>query len=165
MKKFLFFVCIGLAWLNVKAEDPNLHNSTFEEAYARNIEPQAKIFVAPQTCDLQYLSDKRIEFGPYQFKFKGDLTESMLESFKNRALYIACVKQDADMMIGALYDSWIDEKQSNVLNVTFLAYPVKFINFRNLEPTEKNYEMIKAVYPASEDPIGKIIDRQTNIGK
>ena len=156
MKKFLLFVCIGLAWLNVKAEDPNLHNSTFEEAYARNIEPQATIFVAPQTCDLQYLSDKRIEYGPYQFKFKGDLSESMLESFKNRALYIACVKQDADMMIGALYDSWIDEKESNVLNVTFLAYPVKFVNFRNLEPTD----MIKAVYPTSEDPI-----KQINIGK
>ena len=165
MKKILLFACTCLCFLWMNAEDPNLHNSTFEEAYARNIEPQAKIFVAPQTCDLQYLSDKRIEFGPYQFKFKGDLTESMLESFKNRALYIACVKQDADMMIGALYDSWIDEKKTNVLNVTFLAYPVKFINFRSLESTEKNYEMIKAVYPASNDPIGKIIDRQVNIGK
>lgn len=147
------------------ADDPNLHNSTFEEAYARNIEPQAKIYVAPQTCDLKYLSDKRMEFGPYQFKFKGDLTESMLESFKNRALYVACVSHDADMMIGALYDSWIDDKQSNILNVTFLAYPVKFINFRNLDNTENNYEMIKAVYPASEDPLGKLIDRQLNLGK
>lgn len=165
MRRLLFFVCVCLIWSGLKAESPDLHNSTFEEAYARNIEPQAKIFVAPQTCDLQYLSDKRVEFGPYQFKFKGDLTESMLESFKNRALYVACVNQDADMMIGALYDSWIDEKQSNILNVTFLAYPVKFINFRNLEPTEKNYEMIKAVYPSSQDPIGKIIDRQVNIGK
>ena len=89
----------------------------------------------------------------------------MLDSFKNRALYVACVSQNADMMIGALYDSWIDEKQSNILNVTFLAYPVRFINFRNIEITNDNYEMIKAVYPASEDPIGKIIDRHINSGK
>ena len=89
----------------------------------------------------------------------------MLEAFKNRALYVACVKQDADMMIGALYDSWIDEDKSNILNVKFLAYPVKFINFRNLESTVTNYEMIKAIYPSSQDPIGKIIDRQVNVGK
>lgn len=165
MRKFILLVCICLSFFALKAEDPNLHNSTFEEAYARNIEPQAKIFVAPQTCDIKYLSDKRVEFGPYQFKFKGDLTESMIEAFKNRALYVACVKQDADMMIGALYDSWIDEDKSNILNVKFLAYPVKFINFRNLESTVTNYEMIKAIYPSSQDPIGKIIDRQVNVGK
>lgn len=165
MKKALLFYGICLCSLFAKAEGPGLHNTTFEEAYARNIEPQAKIFVSLQTCDLEYLSDRRIEFGPYQFKFKGDLTESMLESFKNRALYVACVSQDADMMIGALYDSWVDENQSNILNVSFLAYPVKFINFRNIEITKDNYEMIKAVYPASEDPIGKIIDRHINSGK
>ena len=160
MKKFvlLFCSCFSCVWIN--AQNPNQHNSIFEEAYGRNIEPQAKIFVVPQTCDLQYLTTKRIEYGPYQFKFKGDLTESMLESFKNRALYLACVKQEADMMVGALYNSWIDENQTNVLNVTFLAYPVKFVNFKNIEPSEANYEMIKSFYPMSGVEIDKSINDQ-----
>ena len=165
MKRLIILLSFFCVVIFSNAEEFTRHNSTFEEAFARNIEPQAKIFVTPQTCDLKYLSDKRVEFGPYQFKFKGDLTESMLESFKNRAIYIACKKLDADMMIGTLYDSWIDEKTSNVLNVTFLAYPVKFINFRNLDSTAQNYEMIKAVYPSLSDPIGIMIDKQTNLGK
>ena len=139
--------------------------TTFQEAYARNIEPQAKIYVKPQTCDLKYLSTDRQEYGPYEYKFKGDLTDVMLENFKNRALFQACLEDEADMMVGALFNSSIDDSEPNVLKVQLLAYPVKFINFRALDGSANDYEMVRSVYPSAIGAVDKAVEELKNTGK
>lgn len=137
----------------------------FEEAYARNIEPQAKIYVKPQTCDLQYLTKERQSYGPYEFRFKGDLSESFLENSKNRALFQACLEDDADMMVGALFDSYTTDGEPNVLKVKLLAYPVKFINFRALGESANDYEMVRTVYPSAIGSFDKAVEELKNTGK
>lgn len=150
----------GSAFAQVK-EDVKL----FEEAYARNIEPQAKIYVKPQTCDLTYMTTERQMYGPYEFKFKGDMSESFLENAKNRALFQACLEDDADMMVGALFDSYVTDSQPNVLQVRFLAYPVKFVNFRALGDSPNDFEMVRTVYPSALGATDKVFEEMKNTGK
>ena len=137
----------------------------FEEAYARNIEPQAKIYVKPQTCDLEYLTKDRQSYGPYEFRFKGELTEGFLENSKNRALFQACLEDNADMMVGALFDSYTTDGEPNVLKVKLLAYPVKFVNFRALGESPTDYEMVRTVYPSAVGALDKAVEEQRNTGK
>lgn len=135
--------------LNCFSQENQSEIKLFEEAYARNIEPLAKIYVQPQTCDLEYLTKERQKYGPYQFKFKGELTEYFLENCKNRALFKACIEDNADMMVGTIFDSYTNDSEPNVLKVTLIGYPVKFINFRSLGESPVDYEMVRTVYPSA----------------
>lgn len=137
----------------------------FEEAYARNIEPQAKIYVKPQTCDLSYMTQERQMYGPYEFKFKGEMSEAFLENAKNRALFQACLEDEADMMVGALFDSYVTDTEPNILQVRFLAYPVKFVNFRALGDSPNDFEMVRTVYPSAVGASDKVFEELKNTGK
>lgn len=165
-KLYILLVAIGLfPQVSTFAKGKNEEVKLFEEAYSRNIEPQAKIYVKPQTCDLLYLSTEQVTYGPYEFKFKGDLNESVLENGKNRALFQACKEEKADMMVGALFDSYVTDDDPGVLKVELIAYPVKFVNFRALGESSNDYEMVRTVFPSAVTAVDKAQEERKNTGK
>lgn len=158
-------MCLSLAIIScvaVTAKDNGKEQKAFEEAYARNIEPASKIYVSPQVVDLQYLSTERETYGPYAFPIKGlsAVTEGDLDNLKNRALYKAMiVEAGADIMVGAIFDSYVLENDGNTMWIEISAYPAKFVNFRNLGDKDNDYEMVRTVYPSAVDAYGKQVEQ------
>lgn len=140
MKKHLFTIGIALSMAaTCFAADNDKQNKLFEEAYARDEEPASVVYIHPQIADMQMLSKEREVYGPYRFRLQkpGTVMEGELENDKARALYRATMEADADLMIGALYDSYITEDDERIISVEVSGYPAKYVNFRPL-PLDTN---------------------------
>ena len=119
----------------------------FEESSARMLDPEVRVFITPQICDMELLSAGREIFGPYRFEIQSLNTtkNSDLDNMKARALYRATVEAGADAVIEPLFNSYVLDKDDKTLVVELSGYPVKYKNFRSLSPSE--IYMIRTVYP------------------
>lgn len=129
------------------AQKNKAEQKLFEEAATRDQEPAFQVFITPQVADVEFLSEERETFGPYQFRFKGELTQGGLENFKGRAVYNAMIEAGADVIIAMLPHSYISENDDHVLYVEITGYPAKYVKFRPLGKNPDDFEMIRTVYP------------------
>ena len=134
----------------------------FQEAYGRTVEPLHNAYGIPVVYDV--VLGEREEFGPYKFPIKGELRESELQNYKNRAIYKAMLEKGADELIGSIFDSYVLEEDSKTLFVKLSAYPAYWKNFRNLDPNSKEIEMIRVIYPSATDNTGKIQEEKRKTG-
>lgn len=140
-----------------KADDKKL----FEEAGSRDKEPEFKVFVTPQICDVKFLSTEREEFGPYYFNIDGALDEAELANAKNRAVHRAMKESDADAIVAMVPHSYISAENDKVLVVEVSGYPAKYVNFRPLGTSDVDFETIRTVYPSPYTVAGGTVINQT----
>ncbi|HUN20973.1 MAG TPA: hypothetical protein PLT34_06920, partial [Muribaculaceae bacterium] len=117
------------------------------ESSARMLDPEVRVFITPQICDMEMLSEGREIFGPYRFEISslGNTTNSELDNMKARALYRATVEAGADAVIEPLFNSYVVDKDSKTMVIELSGYPVKYSNFRPLKASE--IDIIRVVYP------------------
>lgn len=148
----LAFTLMLLGTLCCAAQKKEKDQKLFEESSARMIQPQVKVFITPQVCDMQMLSTDREEYGPYQFEIKSldQTTNAMLDNCKARALYRATMETGADALIEPLYNCYVLSSNDKIMCIELSGYPVKYVNFRKLGKDDlKEIDMISVVYPAA----------------
>lgn len=152
LKKVLLTLAVSFLSFASYAQKPN----TWEESQARRINPEIRMVVTPQICDMSMLSKSREVFGPYKFNIKSieDTTNGELDNFKSNALFQACREMDADAIIEVIFHSYVVEKDNKTLVIELSGYPVKYTNFR--PATKAEVDMMGVVYPVSDNFIGSI---------
>ncbi len=151
MKKHLLLLCLilatGIACPAQKKGEKARY--LFEEAGERNQEPAFQVYVMPQIADVEYLSTERETFGPYRFPIKSlnDLNEIIFDNLKSRAVHYAMREADADVIIAMVPHSYITEDDDKTVVVEITGYPAKFTNLRPIGSQDKDFEMIRTVYP------------------
>lgn len=130
----------------VSAQKRKAEEKAFEEATARRLEPEVRVFIRPMVCDLKLLTTDRETFGPYPFTIKGldQLTEEEFLSIKSRALYQAAKENEADAILEPLFYSYCNAKEPKTMYIELSGYPVKYINFHPLKDDE--VDMVEKVY-------------------
>ncbi|MBE6314887.1 MAG: hypothetical protein E7079_08065 [Bacteroidales bacterium] len=150
MKKFAMSMMCGLLAFIAMAQ-----TRTFEESQSRIAEPELKIYIRPMVADLEVLNNqKRMKFGPYKYEVNAKVvTEDDLVNLKATSVYKAAQSSDADVIVGAIFNTYIEDSAPNVVNIEVIGFPAKYVNFRPLGTDEKSddYDMIRVVYP----PTGK----------
>lgn len=137
----------------------------FEETGSRDFEPQLKVYVTPQVCDVKYLSASRQEFGPYKFEIKGSLDEVTFLNLKNRAVYLAMKEFKADAILAMVPHSYISEENDKVLVIEISGYPVKYVNFRPLNAPDVDSDIIIKAYPQGEIDANSLLIPQPKLKK
>lgn len=130
----------------------------WEESNARKIEPEIRMFVTPQICDMKMLSASREVYGPYAMDVRlfyaksfSDLTNSQLENMQKNAAYLATKESDADAIIEPVFHSWLNENDDKTVYIEISGYPVSYYNFRPV--TKTDIDMIGVVYPTTNSSI------------
>ncbi len=125
----------------------------FERTDARILEPEMKVFIRPQIADFEILENQhRCYYGPYKFPIKNweAMTEGELTNLKTSALFKAQREADADIIIGVLFDTYVNDNDGKTLIVELSGFPAKFVNFKELGAgSDREYQMIQVVYPSS----------------
>ncbi|TFU92233.1 hypothetical protein E4T81_13045 [Barnesiella sp. WM24] len=131
----------------------NKAKNTWEESQARRINPEIRMVITPQICDMTMLSNEREIYGPYIFDIKSieDTTNGDLDNLKSNALFLACREADADAVIEVVYHSYVSEKDSKKMYIELSGYPVKYTNFRPASKAE--IEMMGVVYPVANSSV------------
>ncbi len=130
----------------------------WEESSARKIEPEIRMFVTPQICDMKMLSSTREVYGPYAMDVRlfyaksfGEMTNSQLENMQKNAAYLATKESDADAIIEPVFHSWVNENDDKTVYIEISGYPVSYYNFR--PATKDDIDMIGVVYPTTNSSI------------
>lgn len=87
------------------------------------------------------------------------LTEGELNNAKAAALYRATELENADVIVGTLFDSYISEKNSKVLVIKLSGFPGKYKNFRSI--TNDDVNMIKSIYPFTDKAVEGALESQS----
>lgn len=124
----------------------------FEESQARLAEPELKVFVRPLVADLEVLNNQeRQYYGPFVFEVQSidKLTDADLENFKATAMQRATRESEADLIIGATFNTYVESTSPNTVKIEIVGFPAKYVNFRPIGTNEQidDYEMIRVVYP------------------
>jgi len=141
----LALLALGSADTFAQKKKPN----TFEEATARKLDPEVRVFIRPMVCDMKLLTDGRESFGPYAFPIKGldQISNEEFMSIKSRAMYQGAKESDADAIMEPLFFSYVKEGEPKVMYIELSGYPVKYINFHALKDNE--VEMVEKIYTRS----------------
>ncbi len=133
---------------------------TLEQAIARSVEPEIKVFIRPKIAEIEMLSTEKMEYGPYKFALKDpeNLSQYLIEQLKVIALFRATKEAGADILVGSLYDIYILDNDSKTLYIDLSGYPAKYVNFKNIEGEDVN--MVNTVYPAASKSLEKAIKTQ-----
>lgn len=130
----------------------------WEESNARKIEPEIRMFVTPQICDMKMLSSSREVYGPYAMDVRlfnaksfGEVTNGQLTNMQSNAAYLATKEAGADAIIEPVFHSWVNEDNDRVVYVELSGYPVSYYNFR--PATKTDIDMIGVVYPTTNSSI------------
>jgi len=130
----------------------------WEESNARKIEPEIRMFVTPQICDMKMLSSSREVYGPYAMDVRlfyaktfNELNNSQLENMQKNAAYLATKESDADAIIEPVFHSWVNESDDKTVYIEISGYPVSYYNFR--PATKDDIDMIGVVYPTTNSSI------------
>ncbi len=132
----------------------NKAKNTWEESQARRINPEIRMVITPQICDMTMLSNNREIYGPYIFDIRSieeTANSGDLDNLKNNALFLACREADADAVIEVVYHSYVSEKDSKKMYIELSGYPVKYTNFRPASKAE--IEMMGVVYPRANSSV------------
>ena len=153
----LFVASLCMAGNNAIAQKKK-EVKAWEESSARKIEPEIRMFVTPQICDMKMLSSTREVYGPYAMDVRlfyaksfSEMTNSQLENMQKNAAYLATKESDADAIIEPVYHSWVNENDDKTVYIEISGYPVSYYNFR--PATKSDIEMIGVVYPTSASSI------------
>ena len=130
----------------------------WEESSARKIEPEIRMFVTPQICDMKMLSSSREMYGPYAMdvrlffaKSYTDMPPSTIDNIQNNATYLAAKEADADAIIEPVFHLWVTENDDKTIYIEVSGYPVSYVNFR--PATKEDIDMIGVVYPTTNSSI------------
>lgn len=128
-----------------KKKDPN----AFEEATARKLDPEVRVFIRPMVCDMEMLTTEREKSGPYPYPIKGldQISDYEFQSLKSRALYQAAKEANADAVLEPIFFSYVKDKEPKVMYIEVTGYPVKYTNFHPLKDSE--VEMVEKIYTRS----------------
>ncbi len=131
----------------------NREKNTWEESQARRINPEIRMVITPQICDMNMLSNEREIFGPYIFDIKSieETTNDDLNNLKSNALFLACRETEADAVIEVVYHSYVTQKDPKKMYIELSGYPVKYTNFR--PATKSEIEMMGVVYPVANSSV------------
>lgn len=161
MKKVFVLLVAMLMSGSVCFAQKDADKKLFEEAGSRDKEPEFKVFVTPQICDVKFLNTEREEFGPYYFNIDGTLDEAELLNAKNRAVHRAMKESDADVIVAMVPHSYVSAENEKVLVVEITGYPAKYVNFRPLGTSDVDFETIRTVYPSPFTVAGGTVINQT----
>ncbi len=147
LKSSMLIVSLLFISLNISAQV-----RIFEESQARIVEPELKVYIRPLIADLEVLNgQERMHYGPYEFTIKSidNFTENDLENFKATSMQRAALQSEADLIIGATFNTYIEETNPKVVKIEIFGFPAKYVNFRPIENNEQvnDYDMIRVVYP------------------
>lgn len=165
MKKKIFVVAIALLLgANLYAQRKSTaqeEKRLFEEAISRTVEPEIRMFIQPTIADVEIIATERQQYGPYMFPIQSAsaLTEGELNNAKAAALYRATELENADVIVGTLFDSYISEKNSKVLVIKLSGFPGKYKNFRSI--TNDDVNMIKSIYPFTDKAVEGALESQS----
>ncbi|MDE6484520.1 MAG: hypothetical protein K2L14_03900 [Duncaniella sp.] len=130
----------------------------WEESNARKIEPEIRMFVTPQICDMKMLSSSREVYGPYAMDVRlfsakafSDVTNGQLTNMQSNAAYLASKEAGADAIIEPVFHSWVLDGDDKTVYIELSGYPVSYYNFR--PATKSDIEMIGVVYPTTNSSI------------
>lgn len=148
MKKFAMSMMCGLLAFIAMAQ-----TRTFEESQSRIAEPELKVYIRPMVADLEVLNDqKRMKFGPYEYEVNTKLfNDDDLTNLKATSVYKAALSADADVIVGAIFNTYVEDSEPDVVKIEVIGFPAKYVNFRPLGTDEKSndYDMIRVVYPST----------------
>lgn len=105
----------------------------YEHSQTRILEGVHEFFIRPVVAELQILSEKRIQKGPYNLfpgKSLDEISEAMLQNAKANAAYKAAQEFDADIILGTTFYVTNNKKKKG-LDVIVCGYPAKYIKFHN----------------------------------
>lgn len=161
MKRLLFttLLCPVLG-LSISAQNPSSQNNIiFEESQVHISAPELRVFVTPQVADLEmiYPGKPREEFQQFfPIKSLDYVTDSVyMNNLCNRALYCFAQEHNADLIIEPIINTRVTESDTKKVLITITGYPAKYVNFRPLNKSEMDLEMVKIVYPAAYQKIEK----------
>lgn len=130
----------------------------WEESSARKIDPEIRMFVTPQICDMKMLSSSREVYGPYAMDVRlfyaksfSEMTNGNLENMQKNVAYLATKEADADAIIEPVFHSWVNENDDKIVYIEISGYPVSYYNFR--PATKEDIDMIGVVYPTTNSSI------------
>ncbi len=150
MKRSIFLCLILLTALTGFAQRKTVEpQKTLEQAIARSVEPEIRVFIHPQIAEIEMLSTEKMEYGPYKFSLKEPekLNQYLVEQLKVIALFRATKEAKADILVGSLFDIYMLDNDPKNLYIDLSGYPAKYVNFKNLEGSDIN--MVNTIYPAS----------------
>jgi len=134
------------------AQDKGGSQVLFQDSETHMSQPELRVFVNPQVCDLEmiYPGKPREEYQQF-FPIKSieTLSEAEFTNLKNRALYQFAQEHGADIIIEPIFNSTITERDTKRLLITVSGYPARYVNFRPLGKSEADLEMVRIVYPAA----------------
>lgn len=122
-----------------------------EQTEARYVEPSVRVYITPQVADMKMLSEDRETYGPYRFATNGleNLTQFMINEYKNNSLYRAINEADGDALIEPIYNVVVMSDDPKTLLVTISGYPVKYVNFHPLKDP-KELETMRIIYTGNQ---------------
>lgn len=153
-KRLLFIVAAALVCCSGAVAQKTKEKKIYEEAQGRKLNPEIRMFVTPQICDMKMVTSTRETYGPYAMdtrlfnaKSFSDLTNGQLKNMQNNALYLACREADADAVIEVIYHTWVNESDDKIVFIELSGFPVNYVNFR--PASKEEIDMIGVVYPVS----------------
>ena len=148
MKKFVLMLMCGMSVFCTMAQV-----RTFEESQSRILEPEQKVYIRPLVADLEVLNNqKRMSFGPYIYEMSSkSINESDLVNLKATSVFKAALSADADLILGATFNVFVESSEPNTVKIEVIGFPAKYVNFRPIGSEEKvdDYELIRVVYPST----------------
>ncbi len=145
MKKLFYFsaVLLVLSTTSCSLFKGSSSDTTYihKEAQIRVSEPGVTTLTTPLVADIEVVSQKRIEPFVYNSTVKAADCKGnvkLVEQEKTFAIAAACMKYNADILVGQLISVDTDAR-TGCLVVTVVGYPAIYKNFRNA--TEKDMEI------------------------
>ncbi len=153
MKKLILFLALILACIATTFAQKTTFK--FREAQARAGDAVSDICVKPTVVEVKILEDKgRIrDVFPLSKEEVEIAMNGNLANTRAWATYLATVKYDCDVIMGATFKVETDEKTGGY-NVTVVGYPGVFVNWRTAK--EEDYEWIRIQKLAGNDSKSKI---------
>lgn len=147
MKKLVLLSFVALAMVSCMVQAPTepqkqiVKTYEYNEATARNLEPEHTMLLTPLIADLNVSNKKihHIEKDAFKDIVVDEWVITNIDEFKKIALCCAAQESNADVLVGAMIKvETINER----LVITVSGYPATYKSFRNA--TTKDADLIRA---------------------
>lgn len=153
MKRIFYFVAATFLLASCTTTSV-LTTFDYQEASARNLEPEHTMLLTPLIADLE-VSPEKIYYVEREAFAKFPVDDIMVKNmpeFKKIALSRAAKAHDADVLVGTIMDITTDNGQ---LVIAVSGYVAKYKNFRNA--TTKDTELIREAQIFRNDLGGAVV--------
>lgn len=125
----------------------------FQDTETHISQPELRVFVNPMVCDLSMKhgpNSPRTAFETeFTIKSLETLSEAEFSNLKKRALYQFTKKENADIIVEPLFNSYVLPDNNRLLIIEITGFPANYTNFRALGKEQADLDMVRVVYPAA----------------